>query len=204
MRSGFLAMILVLLLLVGLGAPGGAQEGTPSSATPSCSDIEPRDTASLQQVAATPQEDAMGAESEVASGATPTPFVMPEGDVADEATVAAVAGVYQQLVACLNEGDFLRAYALYTDDYLVRNLSAEAIEGLTATPEPTEEAMQTTFGNVLEARMMEGGRVAALISTSNPQVGDTIILATLTNEEGRWLIDDETVVEVAAQGTPAA
>ena len=52
---------------------------------------------------------------------------MPEGDVVDEETSAAVTALYQQLIACLNEGDFLRAYALYTDDYLVRNLSEEAI-----------------------------------------------------------------------------
>jgi len=129
---------------------------------------------------------------------------MPEGEVADDATVAEIAALYEQLVSCLNAGEFLRAYALYTDDYLVRNLSAEAIEGLSATPVPTEEAMRSTFGDVLDARMMDDGRVAALISTSNPQVGETIILAILTNEEGRWLIDDESVVEVGAQSTPGA
>lgn len=204
MRSGFLATMLALAIVVGWGAPGSAQESTPASATPSCSDIEPRDTASFQQVAGTPQADETGAESQSTPGATPIPFAMPEGDVADEATVAEIAALYGQLVSCLNDGDFLRAYALYSDDYLVRNLSAEAIEGLSATPVTTDEAMQTMFGSVLDARMMDDGRIAALVSTSNPQVGDTIILAILTDEEGRWLIDDESVVEVAAQSTPAA
>ena len=204
MRPGFIAAMLASVMFLGLGAPSSAQESTPSSAPPSCSEIEPRDTASFQQVAGTPQADGAGAESQATSGATPTPFAMPEGEVADDATVAEIAALYEQLVSCLNAGEFLRAYALYTDDYLVRNLSAEAIEGLSATPVPTEEAMRSTFGDVLDARMMDDGRVAALISTSNPQVGETIILAILTNEEGRWLIDDESVVEVGAQSTPGA
>ena len=46
-----------------------------------------------------------------------------EGEDADEATIQAVTQTYRELVACLNAGQFLRVYALYTDDYLRRTLA---------------------------------------------------------------------------------
>src|SRR3954467_6289058 len=107
--------------------PGGtlaAQGGTPAAgaqATASCADVTPRDAQFFQSLAtpaaATPPGNAS------ASGATPTPFAMPEGEPADDATITGITSLYEQLVDCLNQGDYLRAYALYSDDYLLRNLS---------------------------------------------------------------------------------
>jgi hypothetical protein len=185
-----------------------AQEASPSPASnqpASCDEIEPRDAAFFETVAGTPEESANeGIPEQDSAGATPTPFAMPEGDMADEMTVAAVSALYEQLIACLNAGDFLRAYALYTDDYLVRNLSEEAITRLEATPVPSDESTRSEFGGLMDARLLQDGRVAALVTISNPQSGDVLIHAILREEDGRLRIDDEAVVESEVAATPAS
>jgi hypothetical protein len=185
-----------------------AQDASPIPAageSASCEAIEPRDAAFFETVAGTPETSTSeGVPDQEMAGATPTPVAMPEGDPADEATVAAVTELYQQLVGCLNAGDFLRAYALYTDDYLVRNLSEEAITRLDATPVPSEASTRSEFGGLLDARMLEDGRVAALVTISNPQTGEVLIQALLREEEGRLRIDDEAVVESEGIATPGS
>jgi len=129
---------------------------------------------------------------------------MPEGEPADDATVTELTTLYQQLVDCLNQGDYLRAYALYSDDYLLRNLSQDQIAGMAATPVPTDESQRVSFGGVLDARMLEDGRVGALVTTRNAQTGDLIIFTIVRREGDQLLIDDEEVVETEMQATPAA
>ena len=196
------------LLSLGVVHPAHAQEPTPrlaSSQPVSCEEIEPRDAAFFETVAATPEASAnKGTPEQESAGATPTPFAMPEGAIADQETVAAVSALYEQLIACLNEGDFLRAYALYTDDYLVRNLSEVAITRLEATPVPSDESTRSEFSGLLDARLLEDGRVAALVTISNPQSGDVLIHAILREEDGRLRIDDEAVVESELSATPAS
>jgi hypothetical protein len=196
------------LLSVGVVQFAQAQEASPSPASnqpASCEEIEPRDAAFFETLAGTPEASANeGIPEQDSAEATPTPFAMPEGDLADEETVAAVTALYEQLIACLNVGDFLRAYALYTDDYLLRNLSEEAIARLQATPVPTDESMRSEFGGLLDARLLEDRRVAALVTISNPQSGDVLIHAILREEDGRLRIDDEVVVESEVSATPAS
>lgn len=197
-----------LSLSLGLVQVANAQDASPMPASDqaaSCEEIEPRDAAFFEDVARTPESSASeGIPQEEAAGATPTPFAMPEGEVADEQTAAGVSNLYEQLVACLNAGDFLRAYALYTDDYLVRNLSEEVITQLDATPEPRDESVQSEFGGLLDARLLDDGRIAALVMLTNPQSGDVVIHSILREEDGRLRIDDETVVESEGSATPAS
>ena len=208
MFSRLWLFIAASLLSAGAFQVTNAQEASPAagSAQPaSCAEIEPRDAAFFENVAATPEAGANeGLPEQENAGATPTPFAMPEGDVVDEETSAAVTALYQQLIACLNEGDFLRAYALYTDDYLVRNLSEEAITRLEATPVATDESARSEFGGLLDARSVEEGRIAALVTISNPRSGDVLIYSILREEDGRLRIDDETVVESEVAATPAS
>jgi hypothetical protein len=151
----------------------------------------------------TPQaERAESGQATAAAAASPTPFVMPEGQPVDDAADAEIEVLYQHLIACLNAGDYLRVYALYTDDYLTRNLSEEVLDNLGATPVPVEESTQSSFGGVLDARLLDNNRIAALISVSNPQTGDIIISSILERKEDRLRIDDETVVEAEIPGTP--
>ena len=206
MAGRWFLLVTAGILSLGVVHVGSAQGATPAPSSDqmaSCEGIEPRDAAFFDEVAGTPASSVSeGLPEQQTAGATPTPFAMPDGDVADEATVAAIAELYEQLTACLNAGDFLRAYALYTDDYLVRNLSEEAIGQLQATPVPTEDSMRTEFGGVLDARLLEDGRIASLVTLSNPRSGDVVILSLLKEEDGRLRIDDETVIETEISATP--
>jgi hypothetical protein len=134
---------------------------------------------------------------------------MPAGETADEAAVAQISTLYQQLIACLNAGDYLRAYALYSDDYLERNLSDELLDHLQATPVPVEASQQSTFNSVVDARTLDDGRLAALVSTGNPQSGEILLFTILQRQDDRLLIDEEQVIQAAGPaatppGTPAA
>ncbi len=208
MVSRLLLFVTAIVLSPGVALTANAQEGSPmptSGQAAACEEIEPRDAAFFENVAGTPESSANeGIPEQETAGATPTPFAMPEGETADEATVAAVTALYEQLISCLNAGDFLRAYALYTDDYLLRNLSEEAIARLEATPVSTEESTRSEFGGVLDARLLEDGRIAVLVTNTNPQTGDVLIHAILREEDGRLRIDDETVVESEVSATPAS
>jgi hypothetical protein len=189
--------------------PGGtlaAQEGTPTAGaqtSASCADVTPRDEHFFQSLSTPAAATPPGTPSD--AGAAPTPFAMPEGEAADDATVAALTALYEQLIDCLNQGEYLRVYALYSDDYLLRNLSPEAIAGLAATPEPVEESTRVGFGGILDARVLEDGRVAALITTQSAQSGDLLLFTIVRREGDRLLIDDEQVVEAEVPAaTPAA
>ena len=91
----------------------------------------PRTTEELQQLVGTASEGAEATPGAAQAGSM-------EGEDADEATVQAVTQTYRQLVACLNAGQFLRVYALYTDDYLRRTLADSGIDPqqFQATPAP--------------------------------------------------------------------
>ena len=201
-------VILAAALGIGVGVPALAQESTPADgAEPSatCDAVEPRDAQFFAGLADSPEAtpaDEQQAADQASGGGTPVTAELPDGEIADDATVAEIAGLYETLIDCLNGGDYLRAYALYTEDYLLRNLSEEALAQLEATPIPVDESTQSEFGGILEARVLDDGSIAALVTTSNPLSGDVIIRSTLVREDNVLRIDEETVVEAATPATP--
>ena len=200
MRPVMLVFLVMMAMATVPGASLAAQDGTPAAGAASCADVQPRDEAFFRALSGTPAATAEGAAGQAAV-ATPTPFAMPEGEAADEATLADIGALYEQLVACLNARDYLRVYALYSDEYLERNLSEEILTTLAATPLPAESSTQSAFGGVQEARILSDGRIGALITTSNPRSGEVVVFATLRRDGNRLLIDDEQVIDAE---TPAA
>jgi hypothetical protein len=204
-RFAFIVAVSIAGTIILPGGSLAAQGGTPAAGTQttaSCTDVTPRDAQFFQSLATPAAATPPGNTS--ASGATPAPFAMPEGEPADDATITELTTLYQQLVDCLNQGDYLRAYALYSDDYLLRNLSQDQIAGMAATPVAAEESQRVSFGGVLDARMLEDGRVGALVTTHSEQAGDLIVFTIVRREGDQLLIDDEQVVEAEIQATPAA
>lgn len=203
--------ILFFVLVIGVTALPGtlvrAQSGTPAAdsqeAAP-CIGIEPRDADDLRALSATPGSTS-SEETQVpgAAAATPTPFALPEGEAADETVVAEVTTLYQQLIACLNAGEYLRAYALYTDEYLVQNLSDEILTNLAATPVSGENLPQSSFGGVRDVRVLADERIGALVTTRAEGSGELLLFAVLRRDGDRLRIDEEQVVEVGElPGTP--
>jgi plastocyanin len=202
MRRLFIVMVAVLGLGLGTIANPAvvAQDATPAGEVidPAECQVEPRAAEEIEQLIG-------GA----AAGAEATPGAAEaaaQGEEADEATVTAVTATYRELVACLNAGEFLRVYALYTEDYVRRYFAetGQTLEQLQATPAPDQQ-QGTALVGVSDVRQLEGGRVGARVETADPTVEGTIVInAVLVQEGDRYLIDDETVVDAPEQGTPQA
>lgn len=194
--------LFVLMLGFSLLTPGVAlaQDGTPGS-TPvaGCAGVAPRNERDLQALSGPPPAP-LGTPV-VETTPVATPFVMPAGDEASEEDVAAVSDLYRTFTDCVNTGDFLRVASLYTDQYLQQNLSPELIENLDQTPEPNQEATQTEFVEVRDARYLDADRLAALVVTSNPQTGELQTYVELVRSGDAWLIDYSQPLDVG-EATP--
>src|SRR5690242_8625639 len=85
-----------------------AQEATP---TPATSDVEPRPITFLADLLAARRP-----------AVTPTPVAgVPDGtDVTDPVVRAEVEKVVQTLITCVNQGEILRAFSLYDDEFVRR------------------------------------------------------------------------------------
>lgn len=186
-----------------LSIPGAviAQDSTPTTSGASCDAVTPRDAADFDAIAATPTDGEAGNQDVATPEATP--FAMPEGDPASDEDVAQITGVYGTLVDCLNRADFLRISSLYTDDYLQRNFSADAIRNMDATPQAEGAETQTEFVAVQDARVLGDDRLAALIVTQNAETGEIVTYAELVRSGDQLLIDREEVVTIGS-ATPTA
>ena len=223
LRFGLSVVAVMLLFLTALSPVPAvrAQEASPAAGLgapdPSACTVEPRPLAFFEQFVGTPtadQEAAMVGAME----ATPDPaFRMPEGESADEATVAAVVETVWQLGACINAGDFGRYAATFTEEYHQREFARfgpipeEEMAAFTATtPVPMPEEQRVALLAVVEVRVLADGRVAGLFDVQDPFAeppGPARIYWEFVEEDGRWLIDEEIMlgpVESDQIGTPTA
>jgi hypothetical protein len=170
--------------------PVAAQETTPAAA--GC-EVVPRTVAEIVAAgdaatpvavfdlpgAATPASQPVPA-AEPAGPGTPLEIELPEGEPAPDETVAGMRATMEAFLACANAGDVLRTLALVTDDYIVDSfgrgaLTAENIADYAAEPRPVPTAQQRAVAAVREARVLPGGRVAALVdlaATGGPVPGE--------------------------------
>jgi plastocyanin len=196
-----LAILAVLSTMLFAHPAAIAQDATPAAGEvvdPAECQVEPRAVEEIEQLIGT-----AGEATEATPGAAQAGSM--EGEDADEATIQAVTQTYRELVACLNAGEFLRIYALYTDDYLRRTLadSGMDLQQLQATPAPDQREATALVG-VSDVRQLAGGRVTARVeTTSSPEGTLSVIQGVLEPVDDRYLIADETVVDAAA-ATPAA
>ena len=142
--------------------------------------------------------------------ATPEAFMLPEGEPADEETVATITAALVETLACLNTGNFLTAYALFSDEFKVRDLQEFPITEadlayFEATPEALEAEMHASLLAVREARILEDGRVGALVETIFPDEapGPQVDFIIFVEEDGNWLLD-EIIEDLEAQYPPTS
>lgn len=130
------------------------------------------------------------------------PFEIPTGEAPDEETAAAVTATLRESLACRNANDFLRAYALFTDDMLV------ALFGGPATVDPDIRALigdealkpvsprqRIALTAVADMVVLPDGRVGAAVETLNAnQTFRDFVIFEQDAESGRWLIDETRVI----------
>lgn len=147
------------------------------------------------------------------AAALATPFagspakVTPESDrsvgqPADAGTVENVIILARQATACGNAGDYLRVFALYTDNGLRvfaadRGMTVEQLAGaLAAAPVPLPEELWQGV-RVRNVRVRSDGRVIGFIDFRSPAAIGTVFV-TLIRDGGRYLVDSEVAVPAAA------
>ncbi len=161
----------------------------------------------LDRLAATPGFIETALASPPVTVSTPTPFASPEGEPADDATVAGVSATAREYIACFNANAPAQQLALFTDAYVGRQLAgnlgqpypdavatAAAImttataEAAVATPGAPDDAAILAIQDV---RVLADGRAAAtlIVDPPDPQ-SPTAFALVFANVGDRWLIDD--------------
>lgn len=195
------AAVAFTLSLPFVPASGGfvrAQEGTPAPVvfpvSPDAVDctVEARPLADFERLLlATPQIDA-------GIAASPTPFVPPDGDPADEATMSGVTATLLELYACYQAGDPRRFHALFTDEGIQRAYPPDVVDRefldafFAASPEPVEEPDQrATILAIEDVTLLPDGRVGALVRSDEPEIGGLQAVYWIFVKSGdRFLVDD--------------
>lgn len=183
-------VIAALAAMAGWAGAGtvSAQDATPA---PAVCDVEPQGADFLVELIAQP-----------APNATPEPMSgLPDGtDNVDSDTRAAVIAVLEELTACVNAGELLRAFALFDDAYLRRvidpeglmtdNVALELGQSF-ATPSTVGEDDTQSVEEVLLVRELADGSIA-IVFRSRVGEGDQsqIDLLVMSEIDGEWLIVD--------------
>ncbi len=200
MRRG-IALILAGFLLVTVTAAGRAptlaQEATPAVSDagrdvpdPAECTVAPRSPESLEGINATPVAG-------VAPEPPTVPFGAPDGTQAGPEDAAAITAAIRMEWACLNDNDFPRTFALYTDDLLRRLMPPETLADLMAppaegTPATVPAAEQTALFAVLDIELLGDNRAGAfvIVDTFNDPLPVEINYYLLVKQDDTWLMDD--------------
>jgi hypothetical protein len=122
----------------------------------------------------------------------------PAGEPADPATKTEITAVVRKLEACINTGDPLLAFALFTDDFfrvlpLTEETMAEVRGWETAAPNPAPDDKRQVLIGPWEVRILPDGRVAAavLFNTSVEPVAYPEATKALffVRRDGEWQIE---------------
>ena len=172
------AVILATVLPGLLAWPVSTIASTPA---PSTCQTEPVPIERLAALLATP----------IAS--TPLADQVLEGTPPDDDIAHAVEETILEVFACLNAGEPLRAYGLYTDNYLRAILAHETPETLRslATPSPADRDEWTTVLAIRDIRLLDDGRVYATVILDPALIPvEKTFGFFLIEQDGRWLVDD--------------
>jgi hypothetical protein len=209
-------VVLSLLFVTAVLTPGPAfaQEASPAAGETMACMAEPRDLDELVALwfvgegtpAATP-EMAEPVADEVD---------LPEGEPADDATMAAIDETTRGFVLCIEaEGKYAQGFSYATDD-LAAQLGPDLSDPTQDTPEEVRALLEAQMAGTptpgdegtgvmpplegpIDARILEGGRAAAIWSFE----GDQVFFVYEQQDDGRWLID-EAIDIVEDEATPAA
>ncbi|MGH2532581.1 MAG: hypothetical protein ACRDJW_09770 [Thermomicrobiales bacterium] len=198
------AALIALTMLGGTDLMGPARATAQESPDPSECQVEPRDDAWLLDLIATPVVD-------VASPpwlpSTPVPAdELPEGEPAGPDTLFGINETMRELVACVNAGETRRALALLSNDATRETVVvlfgvatvAGPLPAATPTPLPADE--QFPFFSIRDPRVLEDGRVGAIVSDDTWE--DYAFFIIFVEQDGRWLVDEAFATEAGSAAGP--
>jgi hypothetical protein len=187
-----------LLLSSVIGASAIAQDD-PSPNADECT-LAPRTIEEMQELHGEPAPEGEGERVSIIQ-ATPVDFALPEGEPADEQTVAEVTAAVRNITACHNAGDFLAGMGGLTDEFIVTQVGKslfdeDFVAAMTATPVALAEEDQTVILDIREVTVLADGRVAVLFDYTSPTPHEEGIngvetdLFIFENVDGTWLLDE--------------
>jgi hypothetical protein len=99
--------------------------------------------------------------------------------------------VAREVTAAFNAGMPMRAFSYFSDDFFRRHgkLSAEEIEALRVPGRPLPPYEQETIVTVRDVRVLQDGRVSAILISRYPALGETRRIFVFLRAENRWQID---------------
>lgn len=197
MRTHTMAALLALTLLLTVIPAGAAQEATPNASPVAGCDVAHRTPAAIVESAgANPGEEELP---------EPVPYVVPEGEPADDETARRVDALLDAFVDCVNRGDFVGFLSLFSDDFLRRhfgsfNVSLDDLDTYELEPMAPEERLE--LEEVRDVVRLPDGRVAVLVllhqgEVSSPELTSLLIL---TERGGRLVIDEWQPVTLEENG----
>jgi hypothetical protein len=118
---------------------------------------------------------------------------LPEGTPADSASSEEMEATVRLWLACQNAGEPLRAWSLFSEGYLYRLLSREAVisaEAYTALATPTPAAASAELLEIRDQRLLPDGSYGATVTIAYPSVPmPKQFFFFFTRSDSRLLID---------------
>jgi hypothetical protein len=142
--------------------------------------------------------------------ATVSPVFEATGEPVDDKTAKAITELVLQSVACTNANDPMRAFALFSDRFLLARCGDEnqddlghLLTALTREPAFASEADRLTLDSVAKLTAFADGRINAVVTTSNSSATfvDTLIFARVADG---WLTEDVVLDSTEFTPTPAS
>src|SRR5688572_25958396 len=142
--------------------------------------------------------DAAGSPAVEPSAGEPAavPFVMPAGRPVDDETLVGIVATAQELLACENAGNWLSAFALFSDSFLTHGVVAlvgdrSQLDGMARPPVPLPAGQRAALLAVEDVRLLPDGRVGALVHADSPRDSrsEEVAYVTFTASGERWLVD---------------
>jgi hypothetical protein len=150
--------------------------------------VAPRTAESLAAITGTPSPASTAA----------TEADLPQGEAADEETVAAIVAAERLFAACYNAGDFGRLLSLLTDHAVLMVTGGTPDQATIdlilapATPAPAESLVSLV--QLRDVRVLEDGRIGAIAENglaSDPGVATDVSFRVFLKVGDNWLLDDE-------------
>jgi hypothetical protein len=146
---------------------------------------------------------------------TPTPITdVPDGtEVTDQELRAEVTAVIEELTACVNSGEILRAFSLLDDQYVRKLIDPDAVMepevaldlGATlATPQPATADEMFVLEEILSIRQTADGAVVVIFRIRVGLEESEVDLYALRKVDLRWLIVDGVTDVEFDPGDPAS
>jgi hypothetical protein len=198
-----------------MGAIAVAQTASPTVDSPNPEECttEPLAIEELLVVVGSPPPAGAGEENSAGRAASPVPFTLPEGEPADDATVAGVTATIRILFACMNAGHALRGMSQLTDEFIQQQVGFQVYDEdtlafLQASPAPRPEEQQVLLFGIREVTVHADGRAGVLVDYHDPAappestVGfETDLWIFEQQPDGAWHLD-ESIENLEGQHPP--